>query len=60
MNLPASRSSYSSFYSAPSLSQRPESVQTVRVSGGAPPHLRGLRASSSSTGSGSVSVKTFS
>ena len=57
MNLPASRSSYSSFYSAPSLSQRPESV---RVSGGAPPHLRGLRASSSSTGSGSVSVRTFS
>jgi len=49
-----------SVYSASSASQRPESI---RVTSGAPPHLRGLRASASSTVSSSGSTKrvmTFS
>jgi len=56
----ASMQSTSSFYSATPASQRPESL---RVSNGAPPHLRGLRASASSTISSTSAaqrVRTFS
>jgi hypothetical protein len=57
-SVPGSDSS-PSVYSASSASQRPESI---RVTSGAPPHLRGLRASASSTvnSSGSKRVRTIS